>query len=84
LLLLAESLLIGLAGGLLGCGAAYLVLKVLAVNAAAMGPFRMISMPPWVLAAALAVSVLVGIASALVPATAAARRNIVDALRLVA
>jgi putative ABC transport system permease protein len=83
-LLLSESLLIGLAGGILGCGAAFVTLRVFAVEAGTMGPFGLISMPPRVLAAGLAVSALLGIASALVPAASAARRNIVDALRLVA
>jgi putative ABC transport system permease protein len=83
-LLLAEALLIGLAGGILGCGAAFVVLKIFAVRAGTMGPLGLISMPPQVLVAGLVVSALLGIASASVPATSAARRNIVDALRLVA
>ncbi len=83
-LLLAESLVIGIVGGVLGCGAAWLVLKIFAVNAAGMGPFGLLRIPPQVLLAALAIAALLGIASALVPATSAARRNIVDALRLVA
>jgi ABC-type antimicrobial peptide transport system permease subunit len=41
-------------------------------------------MPPLVLAETLVVAVLIGLLSALVPARAAARRNIVDALRAVA
>jgi putative ABC transport system permease protein len=82
-LLLAESLVIGLVGGIVGCGAAYAVLKVFAVGSPALG-LSEIQMPPLVLGATLVIAALLGIVSALVPATSAARRNIVDALRLVA
>ncbi len=37
-LLLAESLIIGLAGGVLGCGGAYVVLKVFSAGSPAAGP----------------------------------------------
>lgn len=83
-LLLAESLIIGLMGGVLGCGAAYLALKIFSAGSPAAGPFASIRMPPVVLVETLAVAVLIGLLSALVPARAAARRNIVDALRAVA
>jgi putative ABC transport system permease protein len=83
-LLLAESLIIGLVGGVLGCGAGYLVLKVFSAGSPAAGPLSAIRMPPLVLAETLVVAVLIGLLSALVPARAAARRNIVDALRAVA
>lgn len=82
-LLLAESLLIGIMGGVLGCGSAYLVLKLFSVGAA-MGPFSTIRMPPSVLGEALIAAALIGLLSALAPASSAARRNIVDALRTVA
>jgi putative ABC transport system permease protein len=82
-LLLSESLLIGLAGGLIGCGAAYIVLKVFSIGNLG-GPLGAISMPTVVLGEALIASALIGLFSALVPASSAARRNIVDALRTVA
>ena len=44
----------------------------------------MIRMPPIVLGETLVAAALIGLLSALVPARAAARRNIVDALRMVA
>ena len=83
-LLLTESLLIGLLGGLLGCGSAFVVLKVFSIGAATMGPFSTIRMPPMVLVETLIAAALIGVCSALVPATSAARRTIVDALRTVA
>jgi putative ABC transport system permease protein len=82
-LLIAESLLIGMIGGVLGCGSAYLLFKLFAFGAG-MGPLGTLSMPPLVVAEALLAAALVGVFSALVPASSAARRNIVDALRTVA
>jgi len=82
-LLLSESLLIGLIGGLIGCGGAFIVLKIFSVGLAG-GPLGSISMPPLVLVEAVIVSALIGILSAIAPASSAARRNIVDALRTVA
>jgi putative ABC transport system permease protein len=84
ILLLAESLIIGLIGGVLGCGGAYIALKVFSTGSPAAGPLSAIRMPPKVLAETLVVAALIGLFSALVPAQAAARRNIVDALRAVA
>ena len=83
-LLLSESLLVAVAGGLLGCGSAYLALKVFVVGAPGMGPLSSIQVPPAVMIETLAVAVLIGVLSALAPAYAAARQNIVDALRAVA
>lgn len=84
-LLLAESLLIGLIGGVLGCGSAYLVLKIFSVSAVGGGgPLGSIQMPVPILVETLIVAALIGLLSAIVPAQSAARRNIVDALRTVA
>ena len=82
-LLLAESLLIGLIGGVIGCGSAYLVLKGFSIGNVG-GPLGAIRMPPLVLGETLVVAALIGLFSAMVPASSAARRNIVDALRTVA
>jgi putative ABC transport system permease protein len=82
-LLLAESLLIGLIGGVIGCGSAYIVLKAFSIGNVG-GPLGSIRMPPVVLVETLVVAALIGLFSALVPASSAARRNIVDALRTVA
>jgi putative ABC transport system permease protein len=82
-LLLAESLIIGLIGGVIGCGSAYVLLKVFSVGNVG-GPLGTIRMPPSILAETLIVAALIGLFSAMVPASSAARRNIVDALRTVA
>jgi putative ABC transport system permease protein len=83
-LLLSESLLIGVAGGILGCGAAFILLRLYSAGSPAAGPLSGIRMPPVVLVETLVVAALIGLLSALVPARAAARSNIVDALRMVA
>ena len=82
-LLLGESLIIGLVGGILGCASAYFILKVFAVGSPAIG-ITNLRMPPIVIVEALAAAFLIGLLSAWFPARSAARQNIVDALRLVA
>jgi len=79
-LLICESLTISLLGGLLGCGAGFLALRVFSSVVPSLGGLPM-QMPSLVLVDALAISALIGIVSAAVPACSAARRNIVDALR---
>jgi putative ABC transport system permease protein len=82
-MLLAESLIIGVTGGILGCCAAYLVLRVFSVGSPVIG-LSGLQMPPIILVETLVVAAAIGIVSALVPARAAARQKIVDALRMVA
>ena len=82
-LLVGESLIVALSGGVIGCGVAFGLFKVFAFNADALGPFVSLHVPPFVLAETLGVAVLIGLFSAYVPARAAANRNIVETLRLV-
>jgi putative ABC transport system permease protein len=84
LLLLAESLMIALIGGVLGCGAAYIVFRLFTVGALAAGPLASVQISPAIFAETLVIAALIGALGALVPAYSAARRNIVDALRMVA
>lgn len=79
--LLAESLLVGLIGGLFGCGAAFLVLRIFSSPRFGMLAIRM---PNFVLAETLIAAALIGVLSAWIPARSAAKMNIVEALRLVA
>lgn len=81
-LLVTESLLIGLCGGVIGAGGAALLLRHL--NLGGMGPLGNLSMPPQVLVESVVVAIVIGVLSALVPARAAARRSIVETLRMVA
>src|SRR5260221_13715244 len=82
-LLVGESLMIALSGGAIGCGVAFGLFKVFALNADALGPFLSLHVPPFVLAATLVVAALLGLLSGYVPARAAAQRSIVETLRLV-
>ena len=79
--LLSESLLIGLTGGLLGCGAAFLALKLFSGPKLGMLTVRM---PPAVLLETLIAAAVIGLLSAWIPARSAAKMNIVEALRMVA
>jgi len=83
-MILGESLLLALIGGALGCGAAYLIFKIVTVNAYAAGPFANIHVSPEIVAETMVLAAVLGIVSAFMPAYSAVRHNIVDALRLVA
>jgi putative ABC transport system permease protein len=82
-LLVGESLIVALSGGTIGCAVAFGLFKVFALNADALGPFVSLHVPAYVLAETLGVAALIGLFSAYVPARAAAKRSIVEALRLV-
>jgi putative ABC transport system permease protein len=83
-LLIAESVVTALAGCVLGCGAAFALLKVFSVTSDVLGPFvGAIQIPPPVLLQTLLAAILIGLLSSYVPARSAVRRKIVDALRVV-
>jgi len=80
-MLVGESVIIGVVGGLLGCGSAYLLLKLVPVRGVGVPE---ILIPPIVVAQSLVLAAILGLLSGYFPARAASRRNIVDALRMVA
>jgi len=82
-LLVAESLVIALLGGALGCGAAFVLLSVFSLNADVLGPFAVLRIPPAVLGQAMIVAMILGVLSAYVPALTASRRNITESFRLI-
>src|SRR6266446_9855219 len=82
-LLVGESLIVALSGGAIGCGVAFGLFKVFAFNADALGPFVSLHVPPFVLVDSLGVAALIGLFISYVPARAAAKRSIVEALRVV-
>ncbi len=84
LMVMAESVSMALLGGMLGCGAAYLTFKLFRIGTDTMGPLSNIHVSPQIVGETMLLAALLGIVSAFVPAYAAVRRNIVDALRLVA
>jgi putative ABC transport system permease protein len=78
----AEALLVSLAGGVLGCGAAMLVFRKLDFTANGLFPnFRVL---PETALAGLLLAALMGVLSGIVPAFQAARLQIASALRKVA
>ena len=79
--LLGESLVVGLMGGVLGCGAAFVALKLFSGPRIGQLSLRM---PPFVMVETLIAAAIIGILSAWIPARAASKMNIVDALRMVA
>jgi putative ABC transport system permease protein len=84
--LLAESVLQALIGGLVGAGAAYGILNALSGagrtgGMAFLGPLAQFQVSPAVAAQGVAVAILVGLVSGLVPAWNGARLPVVDALR---
>ena len=80
-LLLSESFVVGLLGGLVGCGSAFVVLHFVKPG---VGDLTDIPMPPIILVETLIAAACIGLLSAWFPARAAARMNIVEALRMVA
>ena len=84
LTIVAESLSMALLGGMLGCGIAYLTFKLFSIGNEALGPLANIRVSPQIIGETMLLAALLGIVSAFIPAYAAARRNIVEALRLAA
>jgi putative ABC transport system permease protein len=83
--LLAESVIVALVGGVVGSAVASLALRSLALGSAVLGPLGIaLRVPSSVIAQSLAVALLIGAASGLFPALAAARGNIAERLRFVA
>jgi putative ABC transport system permease protein len=81
-ILLSESFAIGLLGGVMGCGAAFVVLHLFSVGQG-IGQMHEIHMPPSILIETLVAATFIGLLSAWVPARAASRMNISEALRTV-
>jgi putative ABC transport system permease protein len=83
-MILSESLLVALIGGALGCGASFPTFKFFSIGAVAAGPLADVRVSPSIVAETMLLAALLGTVSAFLPAYAATRRNIVEALRMVA
>jgi len=83
ILLLGESVAIGLMGGAFGCSVGYLALGAFANALPSLGGLPIVQMPPQVVLETLIAAALIGILSTLIPASVAARENIVETLRAV-
>jgi len=84
-LVIAEALAVGVLGALLGCIVASFAIQGLSLVLDKFMPvFGTLGMSPRVWSTGIAVGLVIGLLSGLLPATAAARLKIVDALRRVA
>ncbi len=82
LLTLAESTAIGLLGGIVGCATAYAIARLLPFSILPLGPVDLFAiLPPVVLARALTLAVLIGVAAGAIPAIGFARHGIVESMR---
>ena len=79
LMIVAESVAMALLGGIAGAGLCYGLTRVL--EGAQLGFFAGFVLPLWGVPVCLAVAVLIGLLSSLIPASIAARTTITDALR---
>ena len=82
-LLSAEGALMGIIAGAVGAGAAWTLMRLLPIDQALFGSLGAISMPASVPFSAIGLSLIIGVASALIPASLAMRRRIVDELRAI-
>ena len=80
--MLAESCGLALAGGLLGCLAAWLLLSMVDVEELSHGLFVTFEVTPRVLGRGLLMSLALGVASCLLPAWRSVRRSVVEGLRM--
>lgn len=78
-LIVSESVFLAMLGGLVGVGGAYLVTQAMADIMVSF--FSGFVLPLWGVPICVAVAVLIGFLSSIVPATIAARTTITDALR---
>jgi putative ABC transport system permease protein len=82
-MLIGESLVIAVVGGIVGCLAAYVTLWTADIGRELMGPFGAIRMPLIVALYGIVASAMIGLASGATPAAQMVRRNIVDLLRAI-
>jgi putative ABC transport system permease protein len=80
-MILAESALIALIGGIIGLAVAQLLCNIIRQGPAIVDQTKTLTIQPPVLLALLGISMFIGISSAIVPAWNASRTNIIDALR---
>jgi putative ABC transport system permease protein len=82
--ILVEGLIVGITGGVLGCGLAYLGFEVLPRVAGALGPLALaMTLSPRIVAYSFLIAALIGAASGFIPATLATRGDIATELRAI-
>ena len=80
-IILGEAGLTALAGGIIGCGLAQILCRVVRETPGAGNWFSNLSLSPVVAGLSLLIALFIGLASALLPAVSASRLSIVDSLR---
>ncbi len=84
-LTVAESTLLGVAGGVLGCAATFLIAKILPFAFLPLGPIDLLAIvSPGVIVQAFVLSIAIGAAAGLVPALGSVRQSVVDSIRAIA
>ncbi len=81
-LILAESFGLALAGGLVGCGASFALLRTVDFYQLSHGLFVNFEITPHILVVGLSVAALLGMASCLIPAYTGLKRSVVDGLKM--
>jgi putative ABC transport system permease protein len=84
-LTVAESALLGVAGGALGCAATFFIAKILPFSILPLGPIDLLGIvSPAVIAQAFVLSIAIGAAAGLVPALGSVRQSVVESIRAIA
>jgi ABC-type antimicrobial peptide transport system permease subunit len=82
--ILLEGLIVGVTGGALGCGFAYLGFDLLPRVSGALGPIALaMTLQPRIILYSFSIAALIGAVSAFIPATLATRGDISAELRAV-
>jgi len=83
-LTVAESALLGLVGGTLGCAATFLIAKILPFAFLPLGPIDLLAIiSPGVILQAFVLSIAIGAVAGLIPALGSVRRPVVEAIRAI-
>ncbi len=83
-LTVAESALLGVVGGALGCAATLLIAKVLPFGFLPLGPIDLLAIvSPGVIEQAFLLSIAIGAAAGLIPALGSVRRSVVESIRAI-
>ena len=80
-LFIAETLIIGLASGLIGIGVTYILELILNVSIAHLGVFGIAALPLWMAGVMVALSIFLNVISGLIPSLKASNQDPVIALR---
>ena len=80
-LFIAETLIIGLASGLIGIGVTYILELILNVSVASLGVFGIANLPLWMAGVMVVLSIFLNVISGLIPSLKASHQDPVVALR---